>query len=133
MTQVIAMRKTKPASVGSLIDKMWSLRETKRNQEAAVKVTSEAIEALETELLAAMDTEGLSKSTGKYASAGISSSVRPSVVSWDAFYAYIHKNKFYHLLERRPSVTGCRELFETKGQVPGVSAFTKRTITLKTV
>jgi len=126
-------KRTKPVSIGALIDGMWDLREKKRAVEAEAKSLSEQIEALETQLLVVMDTDGVTKSTGKKASAGITEAVRPNVVDWDAYYAYIHKNKFYHLLERRPSVTGCRELFESKGKIPGVEPFVKRTINLRTV
>ena len=120
-------------ATGKLIDKMWELREKKRAQEAAAKDTATEIEALEAQLIEVMDKDGVVKSTGKKASAGITEQVRPDVKDWDVFYAYIHKNKFWHLLERRPSVTGCRELFETKGKVPGVEPYVKRTINLRTV
>jgi hypothetical protein len=63
----------------------------------------------------------------------ITESVRPSVENWDDFYRFIHRHKYYHLLDRRPSVTGCRELFETKGNIPGVVPFTKRKINLRSI
>lgn len=126
-------KRTKPVSVGLLIDKMWDLREQKRGHDAASKAISEEIEAVESQLLQVMDSDGVVKSTGKKASAGITEAIRPNVIDWDAFYTYIGKNKYWHLLERRPSVTGCRELLEKKGKVPGVEPFTKRTINLRTV
>ena len=123
----------KPATVGSLIDNMWALREKKRSQEVEIKATEAAIEELTATLLGAMDSDGVVKATGKSASASVTEAVRPNVTDWDVFYKFIHKNKYWHLLERRPSVTGCRELFETKGGVPGVEPYVKRTINLRTV
>lgn len=123
----------KPASIGALIDNMWALRELKRKQEAATKETEAKIEIVTAQLLETMDSDGVVKSTGKSASASITEQVRPDVKDWDEFYKFIHKNKYWHLLERRPSVTGCRELFETKGKVPGVEPYVKRTINLRTV
>ena len=70
---------------------------------------------------------------GKLASFTIGTSAVPQVKDWDLFYKYIYKNKFGHLLERRPSVTGCRELFDTKGNITGVEKFTKRKINLRGV
>jgi hypothetical protein len=76
-----------------------------------------------------MDREGTTKGGGKSATVSASESVVPQVTDWEAFYKFIHRMKWYHLLERRPSVTGCRELFETKGAIPGVMPFTKRKLT----
>jgi chromosome segregation ATPase len=124
------MRKTKP-TVGSLIDRLHDLREKKRLLNDELKLLDSEYSETEKELMALMDSEGVTKSTGKKASAGISESIHPDVIDWDAFLAYIHKNKFYHLLQRRPSSTACRELFETKGKIPGVEPFVKRTINLR--
>jgi predicted metal-binding protein len=120
-------------SIGTKIDKLFSLREQKRALEAEVKQISEQMAELEAELIEKMDAEGVVKSTGKTATVSISESVRPNVDDWDAFYKFIHRYKFYHLLERRPSVTGCRELFETKGAIPGVIPFTQRKLNLRTL
>lgn len=131
MMTVTAMRKPKAETVGSLIDAMYDVREEIRAKEAETKLLGAQKDELELRLLSLMDAEGVTKSTGRHASAGVTEAVRPNVTDWDSFYAYIHKNKYWHLLERRPSVTGCRELFETKGLVPGVEPFIKRTINLR--
>lgn len=121
------------STIGVKIDRLHALREDKRAREEEIKQLNEQMDLLENELIAQMDKEGVSKSTGVAASVAISISVKPSVEDWDAFYAYIHRNKFYHLLERRPSVTGCRELLETKGKVPGVVPFTQRKLLVRSV
>lgn len=120
-------------TLGSAIDALWALREKKRKLETQVKEIEATIADSETQVMELMDKEGVEKTTGKKASVSITSNVVPQVEDWDAFYAYIHRNKYYHLLERRPSVTGCRELFETKGKLPGVLPFTKRKLNLRTV
>lgn len=121
------------STIGVKIDSLQKLREKKRKLEAGVKEVAEAMATLEKELMEQMDAEGVMKSTGKLASVSISESVKPSIEDWDLFYGYIHRNKYYHLLERRPSVTGCRELFEKKGKIPGVVPFTQRTINMRNV
>lgn len=120
-------------NLGSAIDALWAKREKKREMEAKLKEVEAEIADSEALVMELMDKEGVEKTTGKKASVSITSTVVPQVEDWDAFYAFIHKKKFYHLLERRPSVTGCRELFETKGMVPGVVPFTKRKLNLRTV
>lgn len=121
------------STLGILIDDLQNRREQKRALEAQLKLIQDGIDEAEVAVLQAMDKAGLDKATGKLASVAVTENIKPSVEDWDAFYAYIGKNKFWHLLERRPSVTGCRELFETKGKIPGVVPFKKRTINLRTL
>ena len=121
------------STVGAKIDALHALREEKRQLEELLKAKAREIDLAENDLIEQMDQQNITKSTGSKATVLISTSVKPSVEDWDAFYAYIHKNKYYHLLERRPSVTGCRELFDTKGKIPGVVPFTQRKLNIRSV
>ena len=121
------------STVGAKIDALHALREEKRQLEELLKAKAQEIDLAENELIEQMDQQNITKSTGSKATVSISTSVKPSVEDWDAFYAYIHKNKYHHLLERRPSVTGCRELFDTKGKIPGVVPFTQRKLNIRSV
>ncbi len=121
------------STVGAKIDALHALREDKRQLEELLKAKAQEIDLMENELIELMDQQNISKSTGTKATVSITTSTKPSVEDWDAFYAYIHKNKYYHLLERRPSVTGCRELFDTKGKIPGVVPFTQRKLNIRSV
>ncbi|MGZ5175377.1 MAG: hypothetical protein ACXWIS_14570 [Burkholderiales bacterium] len=126
--------KAAPAlNLGELIDRASMVREEKRCLEAQVKDKARQLEAAEAQIIDALDKEGVRSSTGKLATASMSESVVPQVESWDSFYAFIAKHKYFHLLDRRPSVTGCRELFETKGKIPGVLPFVKRKLNLTNV
>ncbi len=42
-----------------------------------------------------------------------------SVTDWEAFYNFIHENRFYHLLQRRVSNTAALELYDHAQTVPG--------------
>lgn len=121
------------STIGAKIDTLHDLREQKRALEEQVNQLKAQMAELENDLIAEMDKQGVTKSTGGAATVSISSSVRPSVDDWDAFYAYIHRHKYYHLLERRPSVSGCNELLETKGKIPGVVPFTQRKLNIRSV
>ncbi len=121
------------STVGAKIDALHALREEKRKIESKLSEKVSEIAALEEELMDQMDAQNITKSTGSKATVSISVSVKPAVEDWDAFYAYIHRHKYYHLLERRPSVTGCRELFDTKGVIPGVTPFTQRKLNVRSV
>jgi chromosome segregation ATPase len=119
--------------IGDLVDKLHDAREHKRALEEQVKAAEETYRQIEAELMELADEQGTLTGKGKAGAFSIVESVLPQVKDWDTFYKYIGKNKLYHLLERRPSVTGCRELFETKGAIPGVEKFTKRKINLRGV
>jgi hypothetical protein len=126
--KLVAVRKP---SLGVQIDALFKLRERLREIQAEEKTQMEWIAGAEAEVMELMKAEGLEKSTGKLASVSISSTVTGNVVDWDAFWAYVYKNKFGHLLQKRVSDPGIRELFETKGKVPGVEPFTKERLNLR--
>jgi len=130
MATVTAMRKPK-VTVGSLIDKMQEIRAKKRALAVTEKELTGEYEALQTQLIELMDAEGVSKSTGKVASASINESTSFNTQDWDAFTAYVSKTKQFHLLQRRVSDPAMRELLEKKGAIPGMEPYTKRVINLR--
>lgn len=119
-------------SMGAKIDALFALREKKRKHDEAIKELEKQMSTLQQELITQMQTEGITASKGKKASISISDNIVPQVEDWDAFYEFIRKKKWFHLLERRPSVSGCRELFEKNGRIPGVMPFNKITLNLRT-
>jgi len=118
-------------TVGSMIDHLHVLREKRRQLEKEIEGINKEYSLVEVDLLRQMQAQGLDKAGGKFASAAITDSVKPTVEDWDLFYNFIEKNHYWHLLEKRPSVTGCRELFETKGKIPGVVPFTIQKVSLR--
>lgn len=120
------------STVNDKIDAMFKIREKIRKYENEIKELNEEKARIEALLLEQMDAEGMTRAAGAKASVTVTESIKPSVEDWDLFYKYIHRMKRYHLLERRPSVTGCRELFEKHGKIPGVVPFTQRQIQMRT-
>lgn len=120
-------------TIGQLADELHDLREEKRELEEKVKAVQEKYDLKMLELFDLSDEQNTTTGKGQRGSFSIGESVVPQVKDWDAFYKYIQKTKYWHLLERRPSVTGCRELFDSKGAIPGVDKFTKRTLNLRKV
>ena len=125
--------KTRAPSVGAVIDQIWAVREEKRRLEAQVKEVALKIEELETALMERLEAEGLDKATGTKASVSVGTSVVADVQDWDAFWVYILKNKYTHLLQRRVSEPAYRELLDAGKKVPGVQPFTKRKLNVRTV
>jgi predicted metal-binding protein len=115
-------------NIGEKIDALQRMREMKRAMEDELANFEKEMGVLEQDIIASMEAEGMSRAAGETASCVRYESVRPTVENWEEFYEYIHRNKYYHLLDRRASVTGCRELFETKGQIPGVTPFVRQKV-----
>lgn len=120
-------------SMGALIDRLWACREEKRRLEEQIKEVEKTIEGLTEAVFGALETNGLDKATGSKASVSVSTNVVADVQDWDAFWAYIIKNKYTHLLQRRVSDPAYRELVEAGKKVPGVQPFPKRKLTLRSL
>lgn len=124
---------TKLTPMGTMIDAIWSLRESKRAKEAEIKTLEEEIATTEELLIARMDQEGVDKSTGKKASVSVAIDTRFNVKDFDAFWAFIKKNNYSHAIERRPAKLACIEIMEKKGNVPGLEKYTKRKLNVRTL
>ena len=113
------------ANLGTQMDALFKLKAKHKKAQEAADAIKRDVTAAEDALLAVLMEEGLPKAACKGGTISVSQSIVPSVTDWDAYYAFIHKHKYYHLLERRPSATGCRELFEMGKRVPGVEPITR--------
>ena len=125
--------KTRPLPVGTVIDQLWAAREEKRKLEEQVKEISTTITDIEEQLMERMDAEGMDKATGKKGSVSITTNVVANVTDWDELYPYIAKNKYWHLLQRRASDPGFRELWDAGKKTPGVQPFVKKKLNLRSV
>ncbi len=119
-------------TVTTISDDIFALNEQIKKLSASVKELEEKKNKLEYELIMEAEKAGLDKGGGKTSKFTIKESIVPVVAAsdWDKLYAFIAKKKWFHLLERRPSLTGCRELWEQGKEIPGVSKFTKRKVTV---
>lgn len=125
--------KTRPPTVGALIDQIWAAREEKRRLEAEVKTVATRIAELDAQLMERLESEGLDKASGSKATVSVSTNTVADVQDWDAFWSYIIKNKYTHLLQRRVSDPAYRELIEAGKKVPGVQPFLKRSLNVRTI
>lgn len=117
---------------GDLIDRLFMLREEKRRIDSEIKEIEAQMTVATDQIFVSLDTLKMTRGDGKFAAVSINESVVPNVEDWDLFLDYIYKKKAGHLLQRRASTEACRETFERKGSIPGVSAFVKRTLSLRT-
>lgn len=130
-------RKVTPApakpTLGATIDSMWALREKKRSLDAQVKTIEADIKLLETTMFELLDAQDTRKAEGQKASVSITEVVVGNAEDWEATWAYIAKNKFFHLVQKRLSDPALRELWALGKVVPGVQPFTKRNLNVRSL
>lgn len=132
-TAAKAPKKSAAPTLGADIDALFELREKKRKLEASIKDLEDQAAIIETRLMESMSASGLEKMTGCKASVSVTTTVMANVEDWDAFLAFIYKNKAGHLLQRRVSDPAWREMVEIKKVVPGTQPFTKKRLNLRAV
>jgi hypothetical protein len=106
--------------LGMWTDRLFDAKEEKRRLGVELKTVNKSIMEIETVVLTEMNKQGLYKAGSRRASVYISRQVVPKVKDWDAFYAYIKKHDYFHMLERRPSKLAFREQYEQGAPVPGL-------------
>lgn len=120
-------QKTVP-TIGKLIDKVFTLRHKKADLEASVKDVEGKIADLNSEIMELMQAAGMERTSTKMGTCSLNSTTVAQVEDWDKFLAYIYKNKFGHLLQRRVSDPAWRELIEQGKKVPGTQPFIKKSL-----
>ena len=131
--KTIAKVTSRLSTMGSTIDSLWAKREEKREAESKVKVIESEIAAIEESLMERMDKEETSKSQGTKASVSITMATVANVEDWAAFHAFVAKNKYFHLLQKRVSDPAVRELWDAGKKVPGVQPFSKRKLNIRSL
>ena len=128
--------KTDTATLGSLIDKLNKIRETKRGLEEKIKEQEAAYKELEEQLMGRLEAEGMDKATGKTATISVSSSISFSIKPEDdaKFFAWMARTKNFQIMQRRISDPAAREILSLKrGEIPGLESFTKKRLNLRSL
>ena len=120
-------------SLGEMVDQLYMLNEEKRILDEALSEMDKKRKFVETAIMDKMAEQRLERSGGSMATASITTSLVPQVTDWDDFCRYMSRMKYWHLVEKRPSSTGCRELFESKGKIPGLVPFNKVKLSIRKV
>jgi len=133
MEQAVMEVAEKLVGIGVMIDEMYALRERKKAFEKQASDVQKEYDLVEARLMERMRSEGTPKAGGLYATVTFSERLLPSVKDWDKFWKFIGRKKWYHLLEKRASVSGCREVWDMnlRGGIPGVEKFSTPTLRLQ--
>jgi hypothetical protein len=112
-------------SLGGLIEALSAKQAERKEAQAIVDALEGQEEELEKQILEKLQEVGVDRVNHAGYTAKRDERIYGNIKDYDALIKYIHRNKYYHLLERRIAVLAFRELLGIKGSVPGVEPVTK--------
>lgn len=125
------LQEKQPQTVGAMMDRMFQIRNEKRELEEQVKALNEEWEGIEARLLMLMDEQGSTRVANHQGTAILSETLVPQVEDWESFIHWARDNDALHMIQRRVSSPAYREIIESGSSVPGLSPYTKRTVNLR--
>lgn len=111
--------------LGSMIDILSNLKKRKAYHQKEVDDIAVDIEKVENDIIHLMVEMKLDKAAYNGVTIAPKEHTYAHVEDWAQLYKFIEDEHYLHLLEKRVSVTGYRELLELGRQVPGVVPFVK--------
>lgn len=118
-------------NLGEKIDRIYELREQKREFESRAKELGAKIDELKGEVRQELDDMGTHSLTATRAQAIVTEQTVPKVTDWDALRDYIRDNEYEHLFQRRINSAAYKELVDMGEEVPGVEPFVKRDVAIR--
>lgn len=111
-----------PSDVGQLIKELVALDQHAAELDRQTKAKRKEAKAKKEEIRLALGAQGLTSGRNQTHSATVTELLVPNAQNWNEFYDFVYDNRFAHLLHRRLSVEGCRELWASGSSIPGVEA-----------
>ncbi|MBV5310908.1 hypothetical protein [Chromatium okenii] len=119
-------------AIGDLIRQLRDSQSQLDTLNQSIKETKDQYHAIESQIYAFLDQQGISRADSKTDRVVINESTVFTAKDWNLVHDYIVSNNAPYLLERRLSTAALRELLAMGTQIPGVEPYTKRTLSLAT-
>lgn len=117
-----------PKDLGTCADMLYDLRAQRAEAQRVVDAIEAQEKQLKEHIIDTLPKSNLEGVSGHVANIRVNRKIVPTVKDWDKLYAYVHKNKAWHLLQRRVADAAVKELWEAKKKVPGVEEFQAITV-----
>jgi hypothetical protein len=118
-------------SINDVADDILKLQTKRKKLEDQAELIKKQEDELKLELSKLAEDAKLTFGGNKKSAWNITPSVVPQVSNWDEFYAWIGKKKYFHMLQRRPAVKACQEIWSQGAAIPGVEKFTQMKVNVK--
>lgn len=99
--------------------------------EQRLAVLKEERDVIEKRAATALTLIGVKSARTSNGTLGITTTSVATIDDWESFTEYVADNCAFHLLERRASQTGCREIMQQGEKIPGITPFTKHKLTFR--
>jgi hypothetical protein len=124
---------TLPKTVAAMADRLYKLKALKAEAQAKLDAIDDERKAIEAELINRLPKDDSTGVQGKVARVSLIIKDVPQVEDWVKVYAYVAKQKAWHLLQKRVSSKAVEELWEDGKKVPGIVAYPKVTVSLNKI
>ena len=122
------------SKIGQMIDRLFELREKKRNLKEKEKEIQKEFEQVQSELLEIMQLEGLSLARGEKATASVKVRVLAHPVNFEEFVKWAAKEKRFDMLYKRVNSAPVAEMLEKENKLPpGVETYTEAILNLRKI
>jgi hypothetical protein len=125
--------RAKQRTLSQIADDILGIRGKEEILKNQLKELEEKRRVFEQELIAAAEKQGQVKGGGKTSTWTVTADTVPQVTDWDAFHEFIADKKWFHLLQRRPAVKACQELWTQGMVIPGTEKYTTMKVNVKGV
>jgi hypothetical protein len=112
-----------PRTLGAAADQLYTTIQKRLTAQKKVDALKAQETALKDHIIRELPKSEVKGVVGRIAKVTVRQDNIPSVKDWDKFYAYIHRNKAYEMLQRRVKADAVKERWENKKKVPGVEPF----------
>lgn len=106
--------------IKELLEQLSVAREAKRAADAACKQANESYDAVEKDLLGALNAAGLESVRGAGLQATRTTTTTSIIEDYDALIRYISRHKAWELLQRRLATRAVADRLEAGKRIPGI-------------
>jgi len=122
-----------PKAIGACADRLFTVRQQRLDAQKIVDAFQVEETALKDYIIDTLPKSESTGAAGKLARVSVVVKEVPQVKDWDAFYAYVHKNKAYDLLNRALTKASVEARWEAGKEVPGVDHVKVVTVSMNKV
>lgn len=116
---------------GQIIERLTAIRDARKALAEQDKKLVEEWRMHEAVLLHIADQQGIKRFSTDLGTATVTLEVLPNLTDMDALWMYIKENDAPHLLQRRVSASAYRELVDAGVEIPGITTYIQRKISLR--
>ena len=122
-----------PRTLAAMADRLYKLKDLKREAQAKVDLIDDERKAIEAELINSLPKDDSTGIQGKLARVSLIIKDVPQVEDWDKVRKYIVKTGSWDLLQKRVSSQAVELRWDDDKQIPGIIAFPKVSVSLNKV